>query len=186
MSIRGFAADGEKRYRRKWIKRILTGLLALAWMFLIGSFSAQTGGESGNLSSQVADTLISVREWITGQEYSEAEREIWIQQMQFPVRKLAHMSEYALLVLLLVLHLGTYTRLTADRKQFYIRLALSFGIAVLYAATDEIHQLFVPGRSGQFTDVCFDGAGAALGVLFCLLCFLIRKRKIKKRRMNTG
>jgi VanZ family protein len=39
-------------------------------------------------------------------------------------------------------------------------------LAVLYAATDEIHQTFVPGRSGRLTDVLIDAAGAAVGVLF--------------------
>lgn len=38
-------------------------------------------------------------------------------------------------------------------------------LAVLYAATDEIHQTFVPGRSGRVTDVLIDAAGAAVGVL---------------------
>lgn len=39
-------------------------------------------------------------------------------------------------------------------------------IAVLYAATDEVHQTFVPGRNGRVADVVIDGMGAALGLLF--------------------
>ena len=44
--------------------------------------------------------------------------------------------------------------------------------AVVYAMTDEIHQLSVPGRAGRFTDVCIDATGAAIGII---LLFLIRK-----------
>ncbi len=42
---------------------------------------------------------------------------------------------------------------------------VSWLLTVLYAITDEIHQTFVPGRSGRVTDVLIDAAGAAVGVL---------------------
>lgn len=41
---------------------------------------------------------------------------------------------------------------------------LAFGLAVLYAVTDEIHQSFVPGRTPSPWDVVIDGVGAALAV----------------------
>ena len=44
--------------------------------------------------------------------------------------------------------------------------------------TDEIHQLFVPGRSGQITDVILDSCGGLIGaVLSAIILYLIRKRK---------
>ncbi len=39
---------------------------------------------------------------------------------------------------------------------------LAFGLAVLYAVTDEVHQSFVPGRTPSPWDVVIDGIGAAL------------------------
>ena len=42
---------------------------------------------------------------------------------------------------------------------------LALLIGILYAVSDEFHQLFVPGRAGQFRDVLVDGAGTVLGVL---------------------
>ena len=45
-------------------------------------------------------------------------------------------------------------------------LLIPWGIAALYAVTDEFHQLFVPGRSGQFSDVVLDSAGALAGLLY--------------------
>ncbi|HJA34824.1 MAG TPA: VanZ family protein [Candidatus Mediterraneibacter merdigallinarum] len=51
--------------------------------------------------------------------------------------------------------------------------------AALYAATDEVHQLFVPGRSGQISDVILDSAGALAGVLV-----LAAVRKLIKRKQN--
>ena len=42
---------------------------------------------------------------------------------------------------------------------------LSWGLAVVYALTDEYHQRFVPGRSGTVVDVGIDGVGAGLAML---------------------
>ncbi|WP_245575523.1 VanZ family protein [Alkalicoccus chagannorensis] len=46
-------------------------------------------------------------------------------------------------------------------------------ICVVYAASDEYHQTFIPGRSGEVSDVVIDGIGAFVGISFYLL---IRKR----------
>ena len=66
------------------------------------------------------------------------------------LRKLAHAAEFALLGTLLL------RALRLDRA------ALAFGIA--YAASDELHQHFVPGRVGSPYDVLIDAVGVALGV----------------------
>lgn len=55
-------------------------------------------------------------------------------------------------------------------------------IAVCYAATDETHQLFVPGRSGQVRDVLIDSVGAAIGVLLATLA----ARRLARRRLITS
>jgi VanZ family protein len=69
----------------------------------------------------------------------------------FPLRKLAHMTEYAILGALLL--------------RAVARPWPAFALAVLYAATDEFHQTFVAGRHGSPVDVCIDAVGAAVGVL---------------------
>ena len=66
------------------------------------------------------------------------------------LRKLAHAAEYAVLGALLVRALR--------------RPLPAWGLAVLYAVTDELHQTFVPGRRGAPLDVAIDAAGAAIGV----------------------
>ena len=67
------------------------------------------------------------------------------------LRKCAHATEYAILALLLLRATGS--------------LALSWPLAVLYAASDELHQSFVHGRHGSPVDVAIDATGAALGLL---------------------
>jgi len=67
------------------------------------------------------------------------------------LRKCAHATEYAILALLL---------LRATRS-----FVAAWPLAVLYAASDELHQSFVRGRHGSPVDVAIDAAGAALGLL---------------------
>jgi VanZ family protein len=67
------------------------------------------------------------------------------------LRKGAHMTEYAILAVLLFRALGS-------------ELA-ALAVAVAYAMTDELHQTFVPGRHGSPVDVAVDGVGAALGLI---------------------
>jgi VanZ family protein len=66
------------------------------------------------------------------------------------LRKLAHMTEYAILALLLVRATGSYAR--------------AFALTVAYATTDEVHQLFVRGRHGSPIDVAIDAVGALIGL----------------------
>ena len=53
----------------------------------------------------------------------------------------------------------------------------SWLMATAYAATDEIHQLFVPERACAFADVCIDSCGAALGALIVGMVVARRKNK---------
>jgi VanZ family protein len=66
------------------------------------------------------------------------------------LRKLAHLVEYAVLGALLARALPELAALWA-------------GIA--YAASDELHQSFVPGRFGSLLDVAIDATGVLVGIL---------------------
>jgi VanZ family protein len=44
---------------------------------------------------------------------------------------------------------------------------LAIAIAVAYAASDEIHQMFVPGRSADAADLIADAVGACTGTAAC-------------------
>ena len=73
----------------------------------------------------------------------------------FLVKKGGHATGYALLALANLRGLGW------DRK----RLFLAWVIAVLYSATDEFHQSFIPGRHPSLMDVGIDAFGASVGLL---------------------
>lgn len=80
-------------------------------------------------------------------------------------RKGAHVAEYALLMLLVV---RFFTAIFP--KESFPRITLvSFAFCVAYAASDELHQLFVPYRGGKLTDVLIDTAGALSMTLFLFI-----------------
>lgn len=74
----------------------------------------------------------------------------------YPLRKLAHVAEYAVLFSL------TRRALAAEGFSPRAAGAVAFVSTVLYAVTDELHQTFVPGRAGAVSDVAIDACGALL------------------------
>lgn len=79
------------------------------------------------------------------------------------LRKVAHLGEFGILAFLMARAVFPYGQ---KHKMPAWESALSVIIlAVLYAASDELHQTFVVGRTGSFMDVGVDGVGAILGTL---------------------
>lgn len=79
--------------------------------------------------------------------------------IDFPVKKMAHVIEYALLYFLLFRTLNAF----APPRRSFIYAAL---IAILYAISDEYHQTFVPLREGRARDVVIDSLGIFLMYLY--------------------
>ncbi|MFA6184424.1 MAG: VanZ family protein [Parcubacteria group bacterium] len=93
----------------------------------------------------------------------------------FIERKGAHIGEYFILVLFLI---KFFIKRYSNLKDIFVISAL---VALLYAFTDEIHQLFVFGREGKITDVGFDFIGISLGIVIAWLFFKIKKRKLSSK-----
>lgn len=86
----------------------------------------------------------------------------------FLERKGAHVFEYAVLMILTF----RYFFLSYTRESWAKILLLAAAFSLMYAATDELHQFFVPLRGARFSDVLIDGAGILLGS--AALFFLMR------------
>ena len=86
--------------------------------------------------------------------------EATFQSVHILVRKLAHVTEYGLLSALL------YGSMAAGRNIQWLwrRAIFCAAVAAGYSLTDEMHQFFVPGRSGSVLDSCLDAFGAILGL----------------------
>ena len=175
-------------------RRVFLVLLIL-WMAGIFAFSSRSGDESAE-DSYFAGILVGDI-FVPGfDEWSAERQQAFAEKIDHPVRKTAHATEYAILGLLAA---GVYLpgslkqknekELTEKKEsgrymnggstEICRELLIPWAIAAAYAATDEFHQLFVPGRSGQFSDVVLDSAGALAGLLI-----LAAVRKIRSRQHN--
>lgn len=171
------------------LKMTLSLILTFAIMLIIFLFSAQNGGESGSLSDSIARMLASVFVEGFGGMLAEQQAQI-IAQMSWPIRKTAHASEYACLAISLVITCWQLHAWRCDKKAAISPLGrrvtlvgvAAFIIAVLYACSDEIHQLFIDGRAGQVADVLVDASGAAIGCL--VTCLLIWRFMIGYMRQH--
>ena len=81
-----------------------------------------------------------------------------IDKFVFPIRKAAHFSEYLILGILIISFISEFKALEIK----YLILAIF--ISMLYAISDEIHQLFVSGRSARVFDIVIDTLGATTGI----------------------
>lgn len=151
------------------MKRRVLMVLVFLWMILIFVFSAQPAKESTDMSRfvgyEVGELFISDFE-----NWPEPEQNAFAEKIDHPVRKCAHASEYALLAILIMLLMGSYG-VTGKRRLCFCLICVA-----VYAATDEFHQLFVPGRSGQLTDVLIDTAGGMMGCVIFVLAGKAGKR----------
>lgn len=157
--------------------RNLAGVLAIVWMCVIFAFSAQTKEESSGVSESFSYRMVSSTRFFFHLDMSdERVREI-AGAIEGLVRKAAHMTEYGILAVLLFVWMGQW------EIGFLRRGGTAFGAAAVYAASDEIHQLFVAGRSGRFSDVCIDSAGAFLGlIVFVFFVKLARFLRVRRQR----
>lgn len=137
----------------------LSFLPALAMMYVIYGFSAQDGNVSGNLSYQVSYKIVEIGNEILDKGLDETQIADYADQIGYPVRKLAHMTEYFLLAVAVSFPFYVY-----GLRGFPLMLVAGF-ICVAFAAGDEYHQSFVAGRGPSVKDVGIDSIGAFFGIM---------------------
>ncbi len=155
------------------MKKLILWILVISCMGTIFFFSSQEASESRKVSSGLIKTFVRVLDF--NNKLNENQIDIIAKNLTFIVRKGAHFSIYAVLCILLALLLKEY------RIIGKWRFILSVLVCFLYACSDEVHQIYVPGRSGEIRDVIIDTCGAIAGFLI-LLCLTALKNKIKSKK----
>lgn len=140
-------------------RRYFLAAAAILWMAIIFAFSQQKAEQSGQVSGTITYRMAEGINEAFSLEWEEDTLLWYAQAWQHPVRKTAHMAEYAVLGCLLLANAVQYDFF---RKRAYFWAWLG---ATVYAVTDEAHQLFIEGRSCELKDVCIDSTGAAIGAL---------------------
>ena len=121
--------------------------------------------------------------------WSVEDQEAFAERIDQPVRKCAHAAEYAILGLLLA---GTVIsngvgrnrsfkqKIQGEKLSIVAQYAICFIIGAAYAASDEFHQLFVPGRAGRVTDVLIDSGGVIFGLFIAFIVSWMKNLKFKR------
>lgn len=146
----------------------LNWFLVVFWMGIIFYLSHQPAGASRSLSEGLLSNLLH----IFPQEHSGE-----IELLHILLRKSAHFIAYFLLAILL------FRAMIPNRMSVSAVMRQSSSawfICIVYAASDEFHQTFVSGRSGEFRDVMIDSFGALLGILISNGIFWWRTRRKHK------
>ena len=153
------------------IRQIAAWLPALCIMIIIFSFSAREASDSSHTSSHLLDMLARISEHLFGVAIRHGTT--LYDTLHVIIRKLGHLSEYMALGFFLTLPLHMH-----GLRRFRLLLA-GEAVSILYACSDEFHQLFVPGRDGNITDVAIDSLGALIGTGAALLLLYLIQRKTR-------
>ena len=159
------------------IKIIISWGLVLSLVFAIYYFSNMDENESNSKSKETIGILLEKSMEVSNGTETTNENNNQIKKLirkyNIPFRKVAHVCEYCVLTILLII---AFKSLDLNGKKLYI---LSLILCVIYACIDEFHQTFVNGRTGQFTDVIIDTLGGLMG---CILAFIIKKLMCKSTK----
>lgn len=160
------------------IKRILSVICVLLWMSIIFSFSNQQGESSGNTSKRISEVIVNIID--IQNKYTDIEKEALTKQIEPLIRKLAHYTFYAVGGVLIANCVYQFC------KKENILIGTSTAIGVIYAISDELHQLMIAGRNGNIKDVLIDSLGIATGIVFFLLVRGMYKKILVKRKIKGG
>lgn len=125
-------------------------ILIIVWMifiFIMSSFNADTSSNQTGFIVNIISNTFNINN---------------IDLITLIVRKFAHFTEYFVLGLLIY----NYNK----------NVLKALIICIIYAISDEIHQLFILGRSFQIKDIIIDTLGSITGILFVYRCKMLNKR----------
>ena len=156
----------------KKLYRALLWMAVLALMAVIFAFSAQPGEVSDEMTTAA---VLPLAELVASMQQGDTAATVTMLYniIGTVVRKLAHVCEYALLGFLVYQLLQTYHL----QKRW-----LPILLCVAYAVTDEVHQYFVPARSGRATDVLIDAIGVFCGVYATDVIRILRRKRKEHQR----
>jgi len=184
-------------------KKIVVSSIATIFLILlyalIFSFSEQDGETSGGLSRMISEKCVELLNMLSGKHWTELMMESMAEYFENPIRKLAHFCEYAVMGGLLFFMWYPWTGLERkrymtkagkERRSWPLVIKISIPWVFVSAALDEIHQLFVPDRYGNFWDVLLDTSGGCFGLFCCVwgvnFMFSSKKRENQYAKEHFG
>ena len=154
----------------KHFKLIISIIIVILWLVVIFIFSSMNENTSHIQSQKVVQKIY------TNKQTVENNKIIKKNKYDQKIRKIAHVTEFAILNILFV---NLIYQLKEKFKLKY--LIISIILTFVYACTDEIHQIFVQGRTSSFIDVLIDTIGA---ITTSLIIYIIYKINLHKNKAS--
>ena len=160
--------------------RALRLLPMIVVMITIFIFSMAPAEKSASTSSGILAVVVDCLEKMTHSTLSFET----VDMLHTLIRKCAHITEYALLGASVVFayhpEISDFVHKKTEGTKSPLFIIIPLVICALYSASDETHQLFVPGRSGEVLDVLIDSCGSLVGIL--IMNHIYRRREAKSER----
>lgn len=167
---------------KKVVEVILLLALAIGWMVCIYKLSGMNSQNSNGKSTDIIamfieDTLDVTNEYGITNSNPNAEKLARASKLiNAPMRKVIHASVYFVLSFFIMVLLNVIF----EHKKYILTFIISLILCVCFAITDEYHQTFVEGRTGQPLDVIIDSAGAVVGLMFYSTYHIVYKNGYRK------
>lgn len=136
-------------------KKVVPIITTILIMIIIFTLSGQNSGDSSDLSRGFTAKIID----IIAKEMDSVQKTDLLLNIHSFIRKCAHFFIYTLLGISSLIMMKNIFTVKPYSKAWTYAIILCF----IYAATDEFHQLFIDGRSGEIADVLLDTAGSLFG-----------------------
>lgn len=158
-------------------KKILLLILVLIGCITIFCFSEFSAGESTKQSRGVTYNILKV---LNRNKLSEKELTKFTKKVNPVIRKIAHFSIYMILAIFTYMFIEELNiKSKSEKERLRKNIIYTCIFCIIYAIFDEIHQIYVPGRTGKAIDVIIDTLGSCMGITLLLVNNII-KRKGKK------
>lgn len=154
--------------------RVISCVTTVMIMALIFFFSSQNSEESSAVSKSF--TVLIVEKVVAVFTEDSVTIDSIVNAIHNLIRKMAHFTIYT------SLGISSFTMIYSNLKKTKLKTIIyTVVFCCAYAVTDEIHQLFIAGRSGNIKDVFIDTSGAFFGALICIAvmgiaCMIIKRR----------
>ena len=167
---------------KKALKIIIILLISITWMLCIYKLSSMNSNNSNGKSTDIISIFIedaleiTNNYGITSSHPNEQKIERVSQLINAPMRKVIHATVYFVLTFFIMILMN----IVLEHKKYFLSVIIALIICIIFAGTDEYHQTFVAGRTGQLLDVIIDTAGGIIGILFYSTYQIVYKLGYKK------
>lgn len=148
------------------VQRIIYAILTIATFITIFIFSGQNGETSSKTSRGFTEKIINLLP--ISKNWNENEKQEIVEKSQTVIRKLAHFTIYTIAGIWMMAFANTYDNAILKQK-----IIIVIAIGMLYAISDEFHQMFSDGRTPSIRDVGIDTLGVTFGSIISTLIFKI-------------